>query len=425
MIPHSLAATRRPALLSWGIVALGAVYFGYGYYLRVSPSVMIDDLMRDFAVTAVALGNLSAVYFYVYAFMQVPVGAIVDRAGPRRVLVVAGSICVAGTAIFASADGIGGAYLGRALIGFGASAAWISTMALAMTWLPPQRFAMVAGLANLVGMAGATMAQAPLSLLIGEVGWRTAMWGSAGVGALIVMAVWLTRFAGRPSFAEERPDVSAPALQAVVYALRQRSLWAIALFCGFSIGPMLSFAVLWAVPYATEVYAVDKTTAGTMASAMLLGWGIGAPCFGWISDWAGRRKPALLLGSLGALVSWPVILFVPALPLPLLYGLLFWNGWCTGAFIVGFAVAKEMSSRYARATGIAMINATSMIATALFQVLIGFLLDLTWSGRGAAGVRLYDAESYTAAFCSVPLMMLATLSLLWLVPETFCRQQVE
>ena len=61
-----------------------ALFFGYAWVLRVAPSVMVEELMRDFAVGAAVLGNLSAAYFYGYAGMQIPVGLLLDRFGPRR-----------------------------------------------------------------------------------------------------------------------------------------------------------------------------------------------------------------------------------------------------------------------------------------------------------------------------------------------------
>ena len=73
-------------MLGW---AAGAVFFFYAWILRVAPSVMVEELMRDFSVGAAVLGHLSAAYFYGYAGMQIPVGILLDRFGPRRLMTVA------------------------------------------------------------------------------------------------------------------------------------------------------------------------------------------------------------------------------------------------------------------------------------------------------------------------------------------------
>src|SRR3546814_1805478 len=105
----------------WSSDVCSSDLFGYGYAVRVSPSAMIDPLMRDLSATAAVLGTLAGIYFYVYAAMQLPLGLAIDRIGPRRILTIAALVCGAGVALFAAADGLFTAYLGRALIGAGAA----------------------------------------------------------------------------------------------------------------------------------------------------------------------------------------------------------------------------------------------------------------------------------------------------------------
>ncbi len=100
-------------ILPWFMWSLGALFFCYGFFQRVVPSVMISDLMRDFGVGAAILGNLSAFYFYAYAAMQLPVGVLVDNWGPRRTLAGGALVCGIGTLVFAAAFALGPAYLGR------------------------------------------------------------------------------------------------------------------------------------------------------------------------------------------------------------------------------------------------------------------------------------------------------------------------
>ena len=82
---------------------------------------MVDRLMADFAVGGAVLGMLSSLYFYAYAVMQLPVGAMVDRWGPG--LPYAGALILAtlGSSLFAVAESIQMAYAGRILIGVGSA----------------------------------------------------------------------------------------------------------------------------------------------------------------------------------------------------------------------------------------------------------------------------------------------------------------
>ena len=407
--------------LGWAVCGLGAVYFGYGYAVRVSPSAMIEPLMRDLAASATVLGTLAGIYFYVYAACQLPLGLAIDRIGPRRILVVAALLCGSGVGLFAAAESLTVAYLGRGLIGAGAAAAFASTVKLASQWLPPWRFALAVGLLNFVGMLGGALGQAPMAMAVEAIGWRAATGWLALVAVAIAAAIWSTRFAGPPPLA--RPvRVGGRAVLRLV--LCRRESWAVALFAAASVAPVHAFSTLWGAPWGVAVYGVDRASAVALASASLLGWGAGAPVMGWLSDRIGRRKPALLLAPIGALLTWPILLYAPP-PLWLAYPLLFFSGCCTSGALISFSVAKEFTPPAAAATMTALLNATSMVSTALLQLLVGWLLDLQWDGRIENGFRIYDARAYILAFTIIPAAQLLALVLVNFVPETYCRQTAE
>ena len=132
----------------------------------VVPSVMVSDLMRDFAAGGAILGTLSGIFFYAYAALQIPLGVMLDRWGARRTLAGAATVCAVGTVLFATANTLPVAYAGRALIGAGSAFGWIGTLTLIGLWFPPNRFAFVAGITALIGMAGAVGGQAPLAAVV-------------------------------------------------------------------------------------------------------------------------------------------------------------------------------------------------------------------------------------------------------------------
>src|SRR5437016_4019265 len=89
-------ATAHPAYpplwRSWTVWAIAASFYLAAFYIRVSPAVMTQELMRDFHISGRDLGNLSAFYFYAYVLMQIPTGVLVDSWGARRLL-ISGAIC--------------------------------------------------------------------------------------------------------------------------------------------------------------------------------------------------------------------------------------------------------------------------------------------------------------------------------------------
>ena len=64
----------RPAALAWLVWGLGAALYLVAFYQRVAPAVITRELSREFGLSAAALGNLSAFYFYSYVAVQIPTG---------------------------------------------------------------------------------------------------------------------------------------------------------------------------------------------------------------------------------------------------------------------------------------------------------------------------------------------------------------
>src|SRR5687768_6752451 len=159
----------------WLIWGLGAAFFFAEYVARVAPSVMVPELMKSFNVDAMAIGSLSAFFSYAYVSMQIPVGILVDRYGPHRLLTVMCIVCGLGCFLFAAASNIISANLGRFLMGFGASFAFVGSLKLAVLWFPANRFGLLAGLTQAVGMVGAAIGQAPISLVVAHLGWQTTL----------------------------------------------------------------------------------------------------------------------------------------------------------------------------------------------------------------------------------------------------------
>jgi hypothetical protein len=128
----------RLSVLMWG---LAAAFYLFGFFQRVTPASLAPDLMRDFALSAAGLGNLSAFYYYAYAAVQIPTGVLVDRFGPSRMFLGRGAVLAgAGSLIFAWADTALVAGFGRALIGAAHGVAWVSMLKLVTHWFAPSRF---------------------------------------------------------------------------------------------------------------------------------------------------------------------------------------------------------------------------------------------------------------------------------------------
>ena len=377
-------------LLGW---LVGSLFFFYAWILRVSPSVMVEELMRDFAVGGAIVGNLSALYFYGYAGMQIPVGLLLDRFGPRRLMTVAAGVVAVACLMFAWSDGLMGASVARFLIGAGCAFSLVGAMAVAGQWFPRERFALLAGLAMMFGMAGGVFGQAPLRVAVDASDWRTTMAAVGVVGFGLMLAAWL--------FVRDRRRGSG-GVGAVFQGLRRvaanRETWLNAVAGLGATGPLLAFAGLWGVPYLQAVHDIDRVTAGTVTSVTFIGWGIGAPLIGWFSDRIGKRRGPLIAGMVVSALSLMAILYLPGIPLWGVAVLCFGIGFGGSAQIVCFALVREHNPPQYSGTAIGMVNALVTGAGALFQPLIGWLLDLGWDDLMVDGARVYAIGAYNLAF---------------------------
>src|SRR5271170_2174651 len=90
--------------LAWSVWSIGAVFYLAVFFLRAAPAVMTTELMRDFHIGAASLGNLSAFYFYFYVAMQIPVGALTNSWGARKLLACGAMVAGCGQFLFGATD---------------------------------------------------------------------------------------------------------------------------------------------------------------------------------------------------------------------------------------------------------------------------------------------------------------------------------
>ena len=407
-------------MLPWTIWALGALFYGYGFFHRVAPSVMIDELMAEFAVGAAIVGNLSAIYFWSYSITQLPTGILVDRFGPRRVLIGAATLAGLGSLLFAAQTNLWVAYLGRLLMGLGVGVSWVSAAKLSATWFPPRRFALLLGLTTLIGGLGAIMGQAPLAAAIQLVGWRTTMIGAGllGLGFAAAFAA-LVRDSPNAMVATGRsPDL----FHGLIGVLSKGHNWLLAAL-SMSLGAQLfAFASLWGVPFLAVAHGLTRAEAAGATSLMLLGWALGSVAWGWISDRISRRKLPVMVSAAGCPLILTVVIYVPGLPFGAVEVLLPIAGFFFSGIVCQAALAREHNSPEHVGTAIAFINMGVMVSGAISQAVTGWLIELSWDGHIVGGIPVYSAGAYQVGFLYLMVSGVIATVIATQVRETYARQ---
>ncbi|HTY99710.1 MAG TPA: MFS transporter [Rhodocyclaceae bacterium] len=421
MTAEFTAAQKRRRLLIMGVVIAAYVL---SFFQRFAPAGISQDLVAAFQTSAASLGALAATYFYVYTVMQVPTGILVDTLGPRRILLLGGLVAGGGSLLFGLADGLGGALVGRTLVGLGVSVVFIALLKIIALWFEEGRFATLVGLSMLVGNLGSVLAGRPLAAMAEAFGWRGVFAGVGIVSVVLGVLCWLL-VRDRPQVGEEAPRRPSfdrtTILRGLLSVLRNRATWPPMLVNFGQAGAFFAFAGLWAVPYLINVHGMDRATASSHLSLYFAAFAVGCLAVGGLSDRMGRRKPVLLAATHLQAMLWLVWLSGVGLPLAATYALFALMGLLTAGFTLCWACAKEVNPPLLSGMSTAVTNMGGFLAGAVLQPLVGWVMDLRWSGALAGDLRLYGADDYRWGLALIAAAAWLGAAAAWRVRETRCR----
>lgn len=415
---------------AWLIVCCGMLFYCYNYFLRVSPSVMQPELTTAFHITATQFGTLAVFYYWAYTPMQIPAGMIYDKFGVRFVLSLACLIAVIGLSIFITADNFAIAGVGRFLIGLGCAFSYIGTLKLASIWLPPNRFATAAGCATAIGMTSGALAQKYLTKVLGFIGYQQALHGALIFGIILsVLIILMVRNRPRSqiSRANEMPSLNVrQLLVALKHIAFNPQMWLIGIIGCLLYLPSSVFLDLWGIPYLKSVYQLTSEQAVNISSYTFYGWIISGPIIGAFSDKIRRRRLPLTCTGFFAALLLCAVFYLPGINFTELNFIFFAIGFCCGAHPLCFALGKENNPIQISGTSVAVTNMLIMLGGAVFQPVVGKLLDLhTTSQIGTNGLPVYTASDYTFALSVIPLGVALGIFLSIFLKETYCETKTE
>ncbi|OGO94342.1 MAG: hypothetical protein A3F10_00145 [Coxiella sp. RIFCSPHIGHO2_12_FULL_42_15] len=359
------------AILSYIIVAL-FLFFEMG--VQVSPSVMTNELMRDLHIGVLGLGLMSGFYFYTYTLMQIPSGMLFDRYRPRYVITLSIMICSLGCLAFGAATNIYLGSLARMLMGFGSAFAFVAVLVVTADLFSARYFALITGITQMLAALGAMSGQMPLSFAVERFGWRQTMILLALIGFMLAVVVWLVL-----NYKKEVFSVASTKRKTVEYRFRHillnKQSWIIALYACFLWAPMSGFASLWGVPFLLQVYHLSHANAALVCSMMWFGLAAASPILGWLSTAYRARVWPLAISSLIGAIFFAILLAFHFNALYLLMIIVFLCGAACAGQALSFTVVKEINSPQQRGAAIAFNNMAVVISGAIFQPLLGRLLE--------------------------------------------------
>lgn len=405
-------------LLHGGLIcAVGALFYCYEFVLRILPGALQSELTAAFGhISATTFGELSAFYYFSYSPMQLPVGMLMDRYGPWRLLTFACLCCTFGSWMFMDTTSIFIAGSGRFLVGFGSSFAFVGVLSLAVHWLPRRYFSLVAGLVTTIAMLGLMYGEVKITHISVTLGWQYVLYLMVLIGAIlsfIVLFVVRDGPTGHTAHKHPLPEFIAN----VVHVLVSPQIWLIG-FVGACLYTSLSvFGELWGKTYLELAHHLTKLEAAKAISAVFMGWAVGAPIAGYFSDKTGRRVLPLAVGAIVAFISICFVLYYPGLSYFALVSLLFIYGLSSSTEIIVFIMGKENSGAKYSGTSFAAVNMIVTLGGVIFQPLVGKLLDISGDSHFVADEHVYTVFDYQLALSILPISLLFVMILAFFMKD--------
>ncbi len=386
---------------SW--VVFGGAVFAYliGVTQRTSFGVLSVDATERFHVNAAAVSTVAVVQIVVYAALQIPVGILVDRVGPRTLIVCGALVMAAGQVVLAFSPTIGFAIFARVLVGIGDAATFVSVIRLLPNWFGGRVLPQLSQWVGIIGQFGQIVSAVPFALLLHSLGWQPGLLIASGASIVAsAVALALVRRGEPPTATSPVPTTSA--LQQLGASIRrpgtQLGFWAH--LVGGTVPTLMS--IMWGYPFLTAGLGYDVPTAATIFSLQVLGSVLAGPVVGvLVARFPLRRSNVVLTLVTVIFVLFAAVLAWPGIPpLGLVAALFIAIGTGGPGSLVGFDLARSFNPSHALGSASGIVNVGGFLGGFVSMLLIGIALDVIDGARMAAGAvsALYSLDSFRIAF---------------------------
>lgn len=408
----SLSYLKRNHYIGWFVLS---IFFFYQYILRISPGIMVVELRQVFKLTAQEFSSLGAFYLYAYAFLQVPLGFLVDRLGVKRVISAAIIICAFGTIVFAYAQNLWMLQVGRILIGAGSAPAFICAIKWVTDHCPLKLRGLLMGATLSIGTIGAYLSGKFYVELLDHVTWQSSLYISAlaGLGILLLVALFIQ---AKDRFEQGQENAVNHLKLGLKHILNKREVILYSVIAISVYTPLCVLADLWGTAFMMQKFQLPRDTAAQTSLSMYAGLTVGSLILPWMSTHFHKLKEVIFVCAILLIICLLILLFVPSLNQLELILVLTSIGFLCGAEMICFSGAVVNIAFQHTGLALGVVNTMNMLGGALIQQLIGGYLDWRWQGMlDADGVRIYQTSELTTAFVSIPIMIfICSILVLWI-----------
>jgi sugar phosphate permease len=358
-----------------------------------------------FDVSAAALSSLAVLQLIVYAGLQVPVGVVLDRVGPRVLIATGACLMMIGQVIFAVSPTIGIAVCGRILVGAGDAMTFISVLRLLPNWFSGRTLPIVSQWVGTIGQSGQILSAIPLTILLGVAGWTPTFIAAAAMSALALIGVLAGVHNGTSPITTSIPTVGASATSPVrqlrdALARPGTRLGFWSHFSTQSSGTV--FSLLWGFPFLSVALGYGPADASALLTLMVLTAVVSGPILGVLTARYPFRRSNIVLAIVTAMaVAWALVLFWPGTP-PVWTVILLVVVIAIGGpgSLIGFDFARTFNPLRNLGSATGIVNVGGFFASFVMMFLIGVILDAVYRAAGGTGssAQLYSLAGFRIAF---------------------------
>jgi sugar phosphate permease len=401
--------TRR----SWVIYGAAVLAYVVAFMQRSSLGVAAVEATDRYEIAATTLSTLAVVQLVVYAGLQIPIGVVLDRVGPKILLVTGASLMVVGQVSLGLSTSFGLAIVGRILVGAGDAMTFISAIRLLASWFSGRRLAFVSQVFGTLGQFGQLLSAFPLAIALHTWGWTPTFLSAASLSVIVVIVVLAlvtnapgpvaaTVAGSEPIGAERAPQTWSASMHQLKESLArpgtQLGFWSHFV----TQSSVAMFTLLWGFPFLSVALGYGSSGAAVLITATVASALVSGPILGILTARYPLRRSSLVLGIVAAMgIAWAVVLLWPGPPpvwmIVILLLVIAVGG--PGSFI-GFDFARTFNPLRALGSASGIVNVGGFLATFTMMLLVGIVLDLVDRAHGGSGrpSELYSLDSFRLAF---------------------------
>ncbi len=389
------------------LVILSSAYLISQFY-RSSLGVLSPDLMHELFLGPEFMGRLGGVFFLTFAIAQIPLGILLDKFGPRKIMSFVIIFSAIGSIIFGCANTNYMLIAGRAFMGLGCSVCLMGSLVLITKWASPDRFATYAGLILGIGGLGGLLATSPLAMISHIIGWRNVFFIMSVVTLMVVIIIFLfvrdsKNEPSKKSNNKDFLDVSTVLGLKLIFSNRDFRLMLPMSIMGYA--SYASIVTLWGGPYLRDIHHLGTVEIGNVLMLMALSWVFGSFVFGRSDTILNTRKYIVIFGSLGFFLILMIFSFVDSLPKFLIFSLFLSCGFMGAYSAVLLAHFKSLFPEEYTGRVLTTSNFFNFGGVFLVQWCMGMIIE--YFGGNSMGA---SQEAYKAAFIFTAFgLLLATL----------------